>query len=50
MWEVFQGLVDRTLARLDLKVVKTIFGFKNRPSVKRLKKESMGSRYRDTCL
>jgi len=42
MWEILQGLVDRTRSRLDLKVVKTIFGFKKRPSVKRLKKNQWG--------
>jgi len=42
MWEILQRLVDRTRSRLDLKVVKTIFGFKKRPSVKRLKKNQWG--------
>ena len=28
---VFQGLIDRTRARLDLKTVTTIFGYKHRP-------------------
>jgi hypothetical protein len=42
MWEVLQRLVDRTRARLDLKVVKTIFGFKYRPRVKRLKQNQWG--------
>jgi hypothetical protein len=42
MWEVLQRLVDRTRSRLDLKVVKTIFGFKRRPSVKRLKQNQWG--------
>jgi hypothetical protein len=36
MWEVLQRLIDRRRARLDLKVVKSIFGFKYRPRVKRL--------------
>jgi len=31
MEEVFEGVIDRTRAPLDLPVVKTIFGFKNRP-------------------
>jgi hypothetical protein len=34
--------VDRTRARLDLKVVKTIFGFKYRPHVKRLQQNQWG--------
>jgi hypothetical protein len=42
MWEILQRLVDRTRSRLDLKVVKTIFGFKNRPRVKRLKQNKWG--------
>jgi hypothetical protein len=42
MWEVLQRLVDRTRAKLDLKVVKTIFGFKYRPRVKRLKQNQWG--------
>jgi hypothetical protein len=42
MWEILQGLVDRTRSRLDLKVVKTIFGFKKRPRVKRLQKNQWG--------
>ena len=42
MWEVLQRLVDRTRARLDLKVVKTIFGFKYRPRVKRLQQNQWG--------
>ena len=35
MWQVLQGLIDRTRGSLNLKVVKTIFGFKYRPRVKR---------------
>jgi hypothetical protein len=31
MEQVFQGLMDRTRARLDVKKLKTIFGFKGRP-------------------
>src|SRR6202521_4116706 len=31
MEQVFQGLIDRTRARLDVKKLKTIFGFKGRP-------------------
>jgi len=31
MDQVFQGLIDRTRARLDVKKLKTIFGFKGRP-------------------
>ena len=29
---VFQGLIDRTRAALDLKTVTTIFGYKHRPN------------------
>lgn len=32
MEQVFQGLVDRTRTRLDIKTLKTIFGAKQRPS------------------
>jgi hypothetical protein len=42
MWELLQRLVDRTRARLDLEVVKTIFGFKRRPRLKRLKQNQWG--------
>jgi hypothetical protein len=42
MWQVFQGLIDRTRRTLNLKVVKTIFGFKYRPRIKRLKKNRWG--------
>jgi hypothetical protein len=42
MWELLQRLVDRTRSRLDLQVVKTIFGFKKRPRVKRLKQNQWG--------
>jgi len=31
MEQVFQGLIDRTRARLNVKKLKTIFGFKGRP-------------------
>jgi hypothetical protein len=31
MEQIFQGLIDRTRARLDVKRLKTIFGFKGRP-------------------
>jgi hypothetical protein len=31
MEEIFQGLIDRTRARLDIKQLKTIFGVKTRP-------------------
>ncbi len=37
---VFQGLIDRTRARLDLKTVTTIFGYKHRPNTReRTKRE-----------
>jgi len=42
MWQVLQGLIDRTRATLNLKVVKTIFGFKYRPRVKRLQENQWG--------
>src|ERR1017187_10236112 len=42
MWELLQRLVDRTRASLDLEVVKTIFGFKRRPRLKRLKQNQWG--------
>ena len=42
MWQVLQGLIDRTRGTLNLKVVKTIFGFKYRPRVKRLKENRWG--------
>ncbi len=42
MWQVLQGLIDRTRGTLNLKVVKTIFGFKYRPRVKRLKENQWG--------
>src|SRR5437867_10351666 len=31
MEQIFQALIDRTRARLDVKHLKTIFGFKTRP-------------------
>ena len=37
MEQVFQGVVDRTRARLDVKTLKTIFGAKQRPSQLRSK-------------
>lgn len=42
MWEILQGIVDRNRRRLDLKKVKTIFGFKHRPRVKRLQQNRWG--------
>ena len=42
MWQVLQSLIDRTRGKLDLKAVKTIFGFKYRPRVKRLKENRWG--------
>jgi len=42
MWQVLQGLIDRTRGTLNLKVVKTIFGFKYRPRVQRLKENRWG--------
>jgi len=38
MEQVFQALVDRTRARLDVKRLKTIFGFKGRPHRERKRK------------
>lgn len=31
MEQIFQGLIDRTRSRLNVKKLKTIFGFKGRP-------------------
>ena len=31
MEQIFQGLIDRTRARLNVKKLRTIFGFKTRP-------------------
>jgi hypothetical protein len=42
MWQVLQGLIDRTRATLNLKAVKTIFGFQYRPRVSRLKQNRWG--------
>jgi len=42
MSQVLQRLIDRNRGKLDLKVVKTIFGFKYRPRVKRLKQNRWG--------
>jgi len=42
MWQVLQSLIDRNRGKLDLKAVKTIFGFKYRPRVKRLKENRWG--------
>lgn len=42
MWQVLQGLIDRNRGILNLKLVKTIFGFKNRPQLKRLKQNRWG--------
>jgi hypothetical protein len=39
MEQVFQGVVDRTRTRLDVRTLKTIFGTKQRPSRLRLKKD-----------
>jgi hypothetical protein len=41
MWQVLQGLIDRTRATLNLKVVQTIFGFRCRPRIKRLKENRL---------
>lgn len=35
MDQIFDGVIDRTRAKLDIKKVKTIFGYKNRPKFKR---------------
>ena len=42
MWHGLQGLIDRNRGKLNLKVGKTIFGFKDRPRVKRLKENRWG--------
>jgi hypothetical protein len=38
MEQVFQALVDRTRAPLDLKTIKTIFGYRRRPRYRKLEK------------
>ena len=38
MEQIFQALIDRTRARLDVKHLKTIFGFKTRPPRRRQRK------------
>jgi hypothetical protein len=42
MYQVMQSLIDRTRGALNLKTVKTIFGFKKRPTIKRLKQNRWG--------
>jgi hypothetical protein len=40
MEQVFQALIDRSRAPLDLKVIKTIFGYRRRPRYRKAKKFS----------
>jgi hypothetical protein len=40
MEQVFQSLIDRSRARLDLQTVKTILGYRHRPGNRRAKKFS----------
>jgi hypothetical protein len=42
MEQVFQGLIDRSRVRLDLKTVKTILGCKRRPKYRSRKKRAAG--------
>ena len=50
MEQIFQGLIDRTRARLNVKRLKTIFGRKRRPSSGSESQTSIRSRGRDTCV
>jgi len=52
MEQVFQALIDRSRAPLDLKTIKTIVGYKHRPKIHRRTKRSarMGSRGRETYV
>jgi hypothetical protein len=40
MEQVFQALIDRSRAPLDLKTIKTILGYKHRPKTRRRTKRS----------
>ena len=40
MDQVFQALIDRSRAPLDLQAVKTILGYKHRPRCRKTKKKS----------
>src|SRR5258706_14937516 len=40
MEQVFQALIDRSRAPLDLKTIKTILGYKHRPKIHRRTKRS----------
>jgi hypothetical protein len=44
MDQVFQALIDRSRAPLDLKTIKTILGYKHRPKNRRR------PRSRDLCM
>jgi hypothetical protein len=52
MEQVFQALIDRSRARLDLKAIKTILGYRRRPKYRARKKRAppMGSRGRETYV
>jgi hypothetical protein len=47
--QVFQALIDRRRAPLDLKTIKTILRYRHRPKYRRTKR-SVGSQRRETCL
>jgi hypothetical protein len=51
MEQVFQALIDRSRAPLDLKTIKTILGYQRRPRYRKRKKSvgRMGSGGRETC-
>ena len=40
MEQVFQALIDRSRARLDLKAIKTILGYRRRPKYRARKKRA----------
>ena len=52
MDQVFQALIDRSRAPLDLKTIKTILGYRHRPIYRRRTQAvgRMGSRGRETYL
>ncbi len=50
MEQVFQALIDRSRAPLDLKTIKTILGYQHRPSIAAGKIGGMGSRGRETYV
>ena len=52
MEQVFQALIDRSRAPLDLRTIRTILGYKHRPKYRKRNKRvgRMGSRGRETCV